>query len=646
MVRRVCWAVALACLPWAASRAGAPPLSAYAALPAGVSAHLSPDGSAIAMIGSSNGKPAFLVERFDGSPMRVFSAGSWAPQWIEWKGPNLLLAGVLGTTANWNTRRVIPVTRLLVLAADGSRTTPVDLSFASSFIGGEVTPNLADRVVSMLPGDPDHVLMATLDTTGPTVSRIDVRSGSRSLEQDSLTGVFEWYADAKGVVRAAAKFRRDPTTGHRPVVDLLARVGANDSWRVVLSEKVDGTFGAAFGGFDPNDADRILLGGDGDHDNRVVRAYSISTGRPAEIVAEVPGADVLPISRNRQLIGYRTLGRSVRFTYLLPDWQHDAAAIAHALGGGTVELVDRTADGRQVLARLHDDSMPIQYWLLSRSAGKTSLRLIANSYEGITASQVAEQRWLSYTARDGRTIPALLTLPPAHRSGALPFVVMPHGGPSANDEVGFDFMAQFVASRGYGVLQPQFRGSTGFGRALFDAGHQEWGGTMQDDITDGAKYLISQHLADPSRIAVVGASFGGYAALEGVVRESSLYRAAAALAPVSDLPMMFGGVRAFARPGADLLLPAGDYQSMYAASPVHDAARITVPVLLVHGERDFTVPVQQSETMQAAMKRAGKPVEAIYMESADHYLESAADRTAWLSALDGFLSANLGRPTN
>ncbi len=619
--------------PAAGSRA-APPVAAYAALPGARQARLSPDGSALAMIGASEGKPAFVIVHLDGSPRRVFLSGTWTPSWIEWKTPTLLVAGMRTT---WRDRqdRMHAETRLLVLAADGSRITPVDLTFAGGW-----QPLLSDRIVSMLPDDPDHVLMASRG--GVAVTRVDLRDGSLSEIQDSRSHVYRWYADAQGIVRAGLQFRDDTTTNRRPLISLIARTGPHDDWHTVVSANEDGTRGFGLAAFDPANPDRVLLSCEGPSGYLVIRAYSIASGQAGETVAQAPGADVLPIARAHRLIGYETGGRDAAFTYVQPAWAHDAKAVAHALGGGTVEIVDRTEDGKHVLAAVQDGALPLQYFVLDRSGAKTSLHLAAASYEDIASDQVGQQRWVSYTARDGTVLPALLTLPPGVGAArAMPFVVLPHGGPAARDFLRFDYIVQFIASRGYGVLQPQFRGSEGFGRDLYEGGLHEWGGTIQDDITDATHYLLAQHMADPGRIAIVGASFGGYAALEGVAREPALYRAAAALAPVTDLPLMYGGPTAFAQPGMDSLMPGRDYDTIEKASPLHAVDGIHVPVLLVHGKRDFTVPVKQSSAMEYALKRAGKPVEAIYIDGGDHYLERQEDRVVWLSALERFLAANL-----
>jgi dipeptidyl aminopeptidase/acylaminoacyl peptidase len=199
-----------------------------------------------------------------------------------------------------------------------------------------------------------------------------------------------------------------------------------------------------------------------------------------------------------------------------------------------------------------------------------------------------------------------------------------------------------IASRGYGVLQPNFRGSTGYGAAFERAGFRQWGLAMQDDLADGTKWLIDRKLADPARICIVGWSYGGYAALMGAIETPDLYRCAASMAGVTDLSRRLD--RAQRSRLADLNLPRydSDPEAIAANSPLLHADRIRIPILLAHGRRDFTVPVEDTEAMEAALRDAGKPVEAIYFDDDDHYLFREEDRIAYLKALDRFLAANLG----
>ena len=225
----------------------------------------------------------------------------------------------------------------------------------------------------------------------------------------------------------------------------------------------------------------------------------------------------------------------------------------------------------------------------------------------------------------------------------MPFVVMPHGGPSARDTLGFDYIAQMLASRGYGVLQPNFRGSKGYGGAFEQAGFQQWGLAMQDDVTDGVKWLIDRKLADPGRICIVGWSYGGYAALMGAVKTPDLYRCAVSIAGVSDLRRRLD--LASESRFADLNVPRVDTDPAVidANSPVLHADRIKIPILLVHGRKDFTVSVADSEAMEQALKAAGKPVQTLYFADDDHYLFRERDRIAFLQTLADFLGENLGQ---
>jgi dipeptidyl aminopeptidase/acylaminoacyl peptidase len=248
---------------------------------------------------------------------------------------------------------------------------------------------------------------------------------------------------------------------------------------------------------------------------------------------------------------------------------------------------------------------------------------------------------INYRARDGLQIHGYLTMPLGEATGPIPFVVLPHGGPYARDYLRFDYIAQMIASRGYGVLQPNFRGSTGYGNDFLLAGFREWGRKMQDDITDATRWLIDQKLADPSRICIVGWSYGGYAALMGAIREPSLYKCAASMAGPTDLRRIQPGS---GREISNVAVPVlnGDRSLIDQNSPVKNADKITIPVLLAHGQQDVNVSIEDSLEMEKALKNAGKAVDTIYFPSDDHFLFREGDRIAFLKKLDEFLRTNLG----
>ncbi|MEJ2275517.1 MAG: prolyl oligopeptidase family serine peptidase, partial [Woeseiaceae bacterium] len=268
----------------------------------------------------------------------------------------------------------------------------------------------------------------------------------------------------------------------------------------------------------------------------------------------------------------------------------------------------------------------------------------------ITEEFVAPVEITEYKARDGMTIPALVTARADVREGGnAPLIVLPHGGPEAHDTYGFDWMAQFFASRGYVVLQPQFRGSDGFGYDHVVAGQGEWGGKMQTDIDDGVAFLIETGVANPERVCIVGASYGGYAALAAGAFSPHMYKCIAAIAPVTDLRRKMR--RARSEHGSDDWVL--DYwESLYGAemsekdflrsiSPVEHAEAFEAPVLLIHGEKDTVVDIDQSRAMDKALRRADKDVEFLRLKGEDHWLTQEQTRTEALRAIAAFIDEHL-----
>jgi dipeptidyl aminopeptidase/acylaminoacyl peptidase len=261
----------------------------------------------------------------------------------------------------------------------------------------------------------------------------------------------------------------------------------------------------------------------------------------------------------------------------------------------------------------------------------------------VKPEQVGPFKMIDYKAADGTKLQGVLTLPPGREPKKLPLVVLPHGGPQARDYPSFDFWAQAYASRGYAVWQPNFRGSAGYGVGLVNAGHGEFGRKMQTDISDGVAELARQGIVDPHRACIVGASYGGYAALAGVTLQQGLYRCAVAVAGVTDLKDFLTERRT--RLGADGMRYWMQYLGakntgddlLEALSPTRLAARADAPVLLIHGKDDTIVPIRQSQLMKRALEKANKPVEMITLDGEDHYLSREATRIDMLRAAVAFV---------
>jgi dipeptidyl aminopeptidase/acylaminoacyl peptidase len=289
------------------------------------------------------------------------------------------------------------------------------------------------------------------------------------------------------------------------------------------------------------------------------------------------------------------------------------------------------------------------YYLFT--AADNRMRRLAMAYPELGDRVRGEQQAIRYRARDGVRIPAILTLPAGERRN-LPLVLLPHGGPhGVRDTLGFDYWATFLASRGYAVLQPNYRGSGGYGDAWQRSGYRQWGGVMQHDLDDGVDALARSGIIDPTRVCIVGGSYGGYAALAGATLTPERYRCAASVAGVSDLSEML--LETQRRTGGDDSMSSDwwrqsigdredDRDSIRAVSPAFLADRVRAPILLIHGTDDTVVPIDQSRRMLRALNAAGKDVRFVELSGDDHWLSDAPTRVRMLRELEGFLAQHLG----
>lgn len=337
----------------------------------------------------------------------------------------------------------------------------------------------------------------------------------------------------------------------------------------------------------------------------------------------------------------------VHYEFIEPVSAQRWASIERAFAGKRPKLVSWNDDMDQVII-FTDVGESGLYQIVDFQRGKADI--LAEAYPAIPDDQVGAIRFIEYEAADGLEIPGYLTLPPGvTEPKGLPLVVLPHGGPASQDTIGFDWWAQALASRGYAVLQPNFRGSTGYGLDFMEAGYGEWGRKMQTDLSDGVRWLAAQGVIDPSRVCIVGASYGGYAAMAGVTIDRGVYRCAVAVAGLSDLRRFVNWsarqesrtdsqtVRYWNRfMGVDKLNDRG----LDALSPAHLAAGVDSPLLLIHGRDDTVVPIEQSRVMADAMRRAGKPTELIELSGEDHWLSRAETRQKMLAETVRFLEVN------
>ena len=595
---------------------------------------LSPDGSLVAYLASVHGRRCLIIHRLDGNaerPNAVACPGTYEVRWFAWKNDARLILEVYApatlTGEEQHTR-----SRLIALNVDGSRLR--NLSETKEERAADFGQNV---VIDMLQNDPGNILISAYRSNNdlPDVIAVNVNTGAMRTVIPGQNRITNWKTDDLGQVRIGISVKDR-------IVRTYYREDAKSDFRLI--HEVDAGHSSSFAvlaiGATPG---LLYVASTAPTGRRAIYRYDVGQGRFLDAYASRADADIESLMIDHgQPLGYGYTIDEPELVFTDPALQADAQQMAQVLPGLHTFVVDDTEDGHRLLILANGGYRPGSYYLLTRNKEKATLTPLGDIRPDVPDSALAPVTPVTYRARDGLEIHGYLTMPRGAAKGPIPFVVMPHGGPSTRDTLGFDYIAQMIASRGYGVLQPNYRGSRGYGARFEQAGFQEWGLAMQDDVTDGTRWLIDQKLADPNRICIVGWSYGGYAALMGAVKTPDLFRCAASMAGVTNLQRRLD--RASNSRFADLNVPRfdSDPATINANSPLLHADRIKIPVLLAHGKRDFTVPIDDSQAMEAALKQAGKPVETIYFDDDDHYLFREADRIAYLKTLEAFLKRNLG----
>lgn len=362
-----------------------------------------------------------------------------------------------------------------------------------------------------------------------------------------------------------------------------------------------------------------------------------------QLVASNPNVDidnVVRVGDGLKVIGYTYAEDKRTVVYFDPEFEQLADQLGRVLPKNpAVSFHGASANGRKLLIFAGGAQDPGRYYLYDKQTHELNELLdVRPALEGRTFGKVSS---ITYKAADGTSIPAYLTLPPGRVAKGLPAIVLPHGGPSSRDEWGFDWLSQFLAARGYAVIQPEYRGSAGFGDAWQNEnGFKNWR-TSIGDINAAAHYLASSGIADPNRIAIVGWSYGGYAALQSAETDPSLYKAVVAIAPVTDLELLKREAQNYTN--ADIVEDfVGSGPHVIEGSPLRHASAIAAPVLLVHADMDTNVAIEQSDKMAAALKDAGKDVEYIRITGLDHQIDDSTQRANMLLHMGTLLDRTIG----
>ena len=505
-------------------------------------------------------------------------------------------------------------------------------------------PNKHDAMlaylVAMRIATPHTVIMGTASPCR-CLWEVDTRSGKATVARHGNEFTTAWVVDRNG--RAVA--REDWDWRHH-AYRLLA-LGAEESARPREILRKDDSEHPRLAGLLADGSAVVVLAANG-RAHQAAWAVPLDGSSP-KVIAEDPDADVTGVyinSHSGAISGVYLGGSVTQVRWLDSSDQRRQDTLQRAFPGREVAVYGWSLDGTKTLARVETPSSAPVYYLVDFTAHRADIA--AEEYPSLANVTLGEVKEISYKARDGTEIPAYLTTPPAKSAGPLPLIVLPHGGPQARDYLQFDWLAQFLASRGYAVLQPQFRGSTGFGDAFREAGYRQWGGLMQDDVTDGVRAMIDRGVADAHRICIVGASYGGYAALAGAAFTPDLYSCAVSISGVTDLPALmresvpiYRGTLSTSLSDWKAHIGAPNDSTLAAKSPINSVKSIKIPVLIIYGTGDGVVPNEQSERMARALESAGKSVKVAVLQGEDHWLSRTETRVQVLKELEAFLGGHL-----
>lgn len=616
------------------------PVDVFASLPSFSNAKLSPNGNAVAYGMQSKGRKTIVYQNLDGTDRGFFPPPKDGDiQSFYWANDATLLIKVGTVARRIEYSRETFNSRLMAFNINKKKVVWLGKPETRKAYGGSSgelqRASQMENIVDFLWNDPDHILMGldfNLDAQRE-VFRVNVNSGKRKLIKSQRQSIYSWHTDHNSEIRLGIGYNKDK----------LFTIFRKADGRWINLNKTNWHEMFDFEGF-TQDANVIYASGQSEHGTLGLYRLQVETGEILEQVFVHPKYDIQSVTYHPvtgYVSGVSYIDDHYRVKYFDKDLARIKRGIDKALPDTNNYIVGRAKSRRAYLIYSDSDIVPGAYYLFDRDKGQ--LGLITTTYPDFDISKSARTRAVSIPVRDNSTIPAYLTVPSGIMEPAnMKTVIMPHGGPHARSTADWDYKAQFLANRGYLVIQPNFRGSTGYGVDFLVQGKNQWGGLMQDDVTDTTQWLIEKGYADPDRICIVGASYGGYSALMASVKEPNLYKCAVSVNGVADLPSMKSRDGHF--------IGGSEWGKTWGlegtrdedVSPYDRADEVNIPILLISSRDDRRVPYKQSEKMHKKLKKLGKQSRYVEMKDGDHYMMTSTARKKMLSEVEKFLEENIG----
>jgi dipeptidyl aminopeptidase/acylaminoacyl peptidase len=606
--------------------AGLPPLIPRDTLfgnPEKTNPKISPDGKKLAYLAPNNGVLNIWVRSVSQSDDHVITGSAKRPiRQFFWQGDSEYI--------------------IYLQDQDGDENYHLYQAALSSNMVRDLTPFQSVRAIPVAVDalHPDRILVG-LNLRDPRlhdVYRIDLKTGAVELDTENPGDVRNWTADNDQQVRLATVMSPDGGT------EIRSRLNAQDRWKSALKWGVEESIGGPVG-FTPDNRAALILSSVDANALRLVELDLASGGQ--RVISEDPQYDVsdaLLHPRTHALEAVEYSRDRSEWTVLNPDLQADFDALSH-VRDGDLEILSRDLDDRIWTVAYVTDDGPVYFYIYDRASKQATL-LFSNRPD-LEGYQLAKIKPITYSARDGMLLHGYLTLPVGLEPHNLPLVLLVHGGPWHRDTWGYDPFVQWLANRGYAVLQINFRGSTGYGKAYLNAGNHEWAGKMQTDLLDGKEWAIREGYADPKKVAIMGASYGGYATLVGVAHTPDEFVCGVDIVGPSSIATLLASIPPYWEPMKALFLkrvgdPDTQEELIRAASPLYRAHQIKVPLMIGQGANDPRVKQAESDQIVAEMRKNGKPVEYLVFPDEGHGFARPENSLKFTAAAESFLAKYLG----
>ncbi len=620
--------------------ASSPGLEVYGSLPKTEAVGLSPDGSMLATVSTQGDHRVFAIEKVAGGTITGGDVGDLKLAGLEWAGNDFVILYLHQTARLFNARTEQEFIQGIIISVRDHTAKPLlraSTDYIPAIFGYYGFAQQNGRWFGYFGVVPTE---KSADGRGqyfkqrfPDLYRVDLETGAVQRVTRGTPLSRSWIIDDSGQIAAESEY--DANSGN---------------WRVFLPNSsqplIAGNSPFEFGLVGMSRTPGTILVREGGADGEILELH-LDSGKTDSFLPSGTALQLIHSAATHLLLGAVPVDGDDALMFD-PVLDRHYRSLSKAFQGHSVRLVSVSDDLNRIVLHVTGADTSGTWQLVDFNAKRAEP--IEDDYPGVPDEMIGKVQMVDYRAADGLALQGVLTLPPGIPPRNLPLVVLPHGGPEARDFVHFDWWAQAFAARGYAVFQPNFRGSGGYGTAFRNAGFGQWGRKMETDISDGVAALATQGIVDPHRTCIVGASYGGYAALAGVTLQHGFYRCAVSYGGVSDPRGMIysekahdrGDTHHYADPAMRFWLSylgfdSPDADGLATISPKEQAQHADAPILLVYGNKDTVVPPEQSTDMASALKRAGKPVDIVELEGEDHWLSRSATRQQMLKAVVAFV---------